>query len=336
MGSILHGSAKTTPKIRKEIFESSESIVRLAKKYNLNPKTILKWKHRSSFSDRRSGPIKPRSVLSEKEQSIVCEFKRVTKFSLDEIFCALQDKIPTLSRSNIYRCLKRNGLNKNPKEFNEKRTTKEFKNYPIGFMHIDIAQVHTKDGKAYLFVGIDRKTRYVHAELFDKMTTKNTCVFLKNLIAHCPFKIHKILTDNGAQFTYKLLAKHLKPKDGKTHKFDVICNESSIEHRLTKFRHPWTNGLVERMNRTIKEATIKIYFYENLDELKKHLMLWLLYYNYEKKLKSLKFNSPRDKILEELDKNPSFFNRNPHHKIRGHYIASISIFYRLLIKFLII
>jgi len=320
MGEILHGSAKTTPKIRKEISESTESIIKLSKKYNLNPKTIQKWKHRANFSDRSSGPSKPRSVLSENEQAIICEFKRVTKFSLDEIFCALQDKIPALSRSNIYRCLKRNGLNKNPKEFNEKRTTKEFKDYPIGFVHIDIAQVQTAEGKAYLFVGIDRKTRYVFAELYDKMTTKNTCTFLKNLIAHCPFKIHKILTDNGAQFTYKLLAKHLKPKDGRTHPFDEICNKNQIEHRLTQFRHPWTNGLVERMNRTIKEATTKIYFYETRNELAKHLELWVNYYNYEKKLKSLKYKAPYDKILEEYKENPSGFLVNLDHELRGQYM----------------
>ena len=88
MGYILHGSAKTTPKIRKEIHESKESIVKLAKKYNLNPKTILKWKHRSSFTDKRSGPKQPRSVLSAKEQAIVCEFKRLTHLSLDDIFIA--------------------------------------------------------------------------------------------------------------------------------------------------------------------------------------------------------------------------------------------------------
>lgn len=319
MGEVLHGSAKTTPKIREEIFNSKESAIKLAKKYNLNPKTILKWKHRDSFSDKRSGPSKPRSVLSEKEQAIICEFKRVTKFSLDEIFYALKDKIPTLSRSNIYRCLKRNGLSKNPKEFGEKRTTKEFKNYPIGFVHIDIAEVRTSEGKAYLFVGIDRKTRFVFAELYDKMTQKNTCIFLQNFIKNCPFKIHKILTDNGAQFTYKLLAKHLKPKDGKTHPFDEICNKNQIDHRLTQFRHPWTNGLVERMNRTIKEATTKIYFYETKDELANHLKLWLNYYNYEKTLKSLKHKTPYDKMLEEYKENPSGFLVNLDHEIRGQY-----------------
>ena len=37
--------------------------------------------------------------------------------------------------------------------------------------------------------------------------------------------------------------------------FERICREHGIEHRLTKPNHPWTNGQVERMNRTLKEAT---------------------------------------------------------------------------------
>jgi len=98
------------------------------------------------------------------------------------------------------------------------------------------------------------------------MTKDNACLFLTNLIAHCPFKIHTILTDNGAQFTYKLLAKHLCPK-GKKHSFDVICDDNNIEHRLTKFRHPWTNGQVEIMNKIIKGYTVKRYHYIDLKAL---------------------------------------------------------------------
>ncbi len=86
---------------------------------------------------------------------------------------------------------------------------------------------------------------------------------------------------------------------------------------MTQFRHPWMNDLVERMNRTIKEATVKIYFYETLEELKKHLFLWLMMYNFENKLKSLQYNSPHDMMLKEFDENESNFNENPHHKKRG-------------------
>ena len=48
-------------------------------------------------------------------------------------------------------------------------------------------------------------------------------------------------------------------------------DEHGIEHRLTKANHPWTNGQVERMNRTIKEATIRRYHYADRDQLRAHL-----------------------------------------------------------------
>ena len=83
---------------------------------------------------------------------------------------------------------------------------KRFKDYPIGFIHINITEVRTKEGKCYLFVAIDRATKYVYTELHPTMTVVISTKFLKNLIAHCPFIISEILTDNGAQFTYALLA----------------------------------------------------------------------------------------------------------------------------------
>src|SRR3546814_15009636 len=76
--------------------------------------------------------------------------------------------------------------------------------------------------------------------------------FLRNLVATVPYAIHTVLTDNGIQFTN--MAHH---KYAFHHIFDRVCDEHGIEHRLTKVMHPWTNGQVERMNRTIKEATVK-------------------------------------------------------------------------------
>jgi transposase InsO family protein len=57
--------------------------------------------------------------------------------------------------------------------------------------------------------------------------------------------------------------------------FDRVCREHEIEHRFTKPYHPWTNGQVERMNRSLKEATIKRYHYETHRQLKEHLAAFL-------------------------------------------------------------
>ncbi len=76
------------------------------------------------------------------------------------------------------------------------------------------------------------------------------------------------MTDNGIQFTNRTVDKHAW-----MHIFDRICYEHNIEHRLTKINHPWTNGQVERMNRTIKEATVKRFYYDNYQQLNNIYMI---------------------------------------------------------------
>ena len=316
MSNLLHANAKTTPRIRAEIQESKESLLVLAKRYNLNPKTIHKWRHAGQVEDKKSGPTEVISSLTKTEQQVVCEFRRITKLPLDDVYVALKDKIPTLSRSNLHRCLKRNGLNVLPKEEGSLRAKKSFKHYGIGFIHIDITEVRTRAGKCYLFVAIDRASKYVYVELYLKMTQANAVDFLRNLVAHCPFKITKILTDNGAQFTYALLAEHLRPRN-KKHPFDVLCSQHNIEHRLTKFRHPWTNGQVEVFNRILKDHTTKIFFYENMHELGAHIMSYILYYNHQRKLKALNYQSPFDILVKGFEDNPQNFLINPIHMTLG-------------------
>jgi len=89
-----------------------------------------------------------------------------------------------------------------------------------------------------------------------------------------------VLTDNGIQF-----ADLPKNRPGPTarlrgHPFDRACREHGIEHRLTKPNHPWTNGQVERMNRTIKDATVKRYHYDSHDQLVRHLDDFVAAYNF--------------------------------------------------------
>jgi len=315
MASILHGNATTTPRIRKEIQNSEKSLVKLAKQYGINPKTVLKWKHRTTTEDQKTGPKTRRSALSELEQLVVCEVRKTLLLPLDDLFIMLKPIIPALTRSNLHRCLQYYGISQLPKP-EKPREKKVFKAYPIGYLHIDITEFRLKSKKYYLFVAIDRKTKYVYAELYDRMTSSNAVLFLKNLQSHCCFKITHILTDNGAQFTYNLLTERCKPKSG-IHSFDALCLALGIEHRTTKFRHPWTNGQVEITNKMLKEATIKKYHYENVDYLKAHLQIFLLYYNFQKQLKALKYKTPWQMIEECYDLEPERFSRNPNDKIMG-------------------
>jgi transposase InsO family protein len=115
---------------------------------------------------------------------------------------------------------------------------------------------------------------------------------LKALIAAAPYKIHTVLTDNGIRFC-DLPKNRLGPTGRwKTHMFDLLCRATGIEYRLTKPNHPWTNGQVERMNRTLKEATVRRYHYDSHDQLRHHLAAFLDAYNFAKRLKTLKGSRP--------------------------------------------
>ncbi len=320
MGSLHHANAKTTTAVRTEIQNSEESIAALAARLSLNPKTVMKWKHAARVEDGGSGPRQPRSKsLTPEQEAIVCQFRRLTRLGLDDVFAALKDNIPALTRSNLHRCLQRHGLSRLPPEEGEAgraRTKKKFKDYPIGYVHADITEIRLGKKKLYMFVGIDRVCKYAYVELHETMTQAVAVAFLDNLVADFPHKIHRLLTDNGVQFTYELLPPRLRPKN-KTHPFDAACARHGIEHRLTKFRHPWTNGQVEVFNRTLESHTVRAYHCDTIAELKNHLFAFLLFYNHQRKLKALGYRSPYAAILKTYDENPKLFRSNPYHKTVG-------------------
>ena len=98
-----------------------------------------------------------------------------------------------------------------------------------------------------------------------------------------------------------------------------LCDAWGIERRFTKPAHPWTNGQVERMNRTLKEATIKRFHYETTDQLNAHLQAFLLTYNFAKRLKSFKGLTPYEFMCTEWRKNLTIFHRDPADLAPGPY-----------------
>src|SRR5438552_2791937 len=275
LGQVLHGSATTTEAVRRAIQRSQESLRTLAKRHGINPKTVAKWKKRSSVVDLPTGPQQPAStVLSVEEEAIIIAFRRHTLLPLDDCLYALQATIPHLTRSSLHRCLKRHGISRLPQVKDEGAAKRKFKAYPIGYFHIDIAELRTAEGKLYLFVAIDRASKFAFVTLYEKADRPTAVRFLEALIAAVPYRLHTVLTDNGrgrpagarcARFE-KLRAPLPRPRsslllmcygiqfadlpknrDGWTaryrvHRFDQICRANGIEHRLAKPNHPWTNG----------------------------------------------------------------------------------------------
>lgn len=314
MGQILHGSATTTEAVRRAIQNSQASIRSLARQYGINPKTVVKWKHRATIQDAPMGPKQAHStVLSTEEEALIVAFRKHTLLPLDDCLYALQETVPHLTRSALHRCLQRHGISRLP-EVAEKSKKSWFKAYPIGYFHLDIAEMQTEAGKLYLFVAIDRTSKFAFAELHERMTRPIAAEFLRHLIATVPYRIHTILTDNGIQFANRATDYHAFPL-----LFDRICAHHGIEHRLTKPNHPWTNGQVERMNRTLKEATVYRYYYDTHQQLREHLTTFLLAYNFAKRLKTLKGLTPFEYICQQWQQQPERFLSDPSHLTLGLY-----------------
>src|ERR1700744_4187595 len=107
MGQVLHGCARTTAAVRRAIQSSKESLIALAERYDINHKTVHKWRKRSFVADAPMGP-KPRSTtLGEEQEAIIVAFRKHTLLPLDDCLYALQVTIPQLTRSALHRCCAR-------------------------------------------------------------------------------------------------------------------------------------------------------------------------------------------------------------------------------------
>src|SRR3982750_319916 len=151
MAAGLHGSARTTPRVRAEL-QASQASTRargraepqasqatprpLAARHGLNPKTVAKWRARQTTADAPMGPRRPRStVLTEPEEAIVVEFRRRTLLPLDDVLGCLRESIPKLTRSALHRCLLRHGISRLPGAEDGGSKRKAFKETEIGYVH---------------------------------------------------------------------------------------------------------------------------------------------------------------------------------------------------------
>jgi transposase len=314
----LHGAARTTPRVRAELQASQESTRALAARYGLNAKTVAKWRARTSTADQPMGPSKPKStVLSEIEEAIVVEFRRRTLLPLDDVLGCLRETIPALSRSALHRCLQRHGISRLPKSDEAEAKRGRFAQTTIGYVHIDVCELRWAAGKVHMFLAIDRVSKFAYVELHPAATMLAGAAFLRGVMAAFPYRLHTILTDNGIPFTDQPRNRSGPTAQYRLHVFDRFCREHGIEHRLTKPYHPWTNGQAERMNRTVKDATVRAFHYETLDSLKAHLDAFITAYNFAKHLKSLRWQTPFQAICDAWTKDPDHFIINPHQLMPG-------------------
>ena len=318
MGQVLHRSATKTEAIRRAIQHSQESMRVLARRQGINQKTVAKWKKREATADRRTVPTVPRcTVLSVEQEAIIVAFRKHTPLPLDDCFYAVQATIPHLTCSSLHRCLERHGISRLLDVESDKPKRKKFDSYPIGFFHIDMAEVRTAEGKLYLFVAIDRTSKFAVVELVERADMRTAAAFLEALSEAVPYRIHTVVADSGIQFADLPKNRQELTARFRGHPFDRLCFVHGIEHRLTKPNHPWTNGQVERMNRTIKGATVKRYFYDTHNQFKARLNDFLGAYNFARRRKTLKGLTPYEYLCGLGAQSPERFMLNRMHQMPG-------------------
>jgi transposase InsO family protein len=152
----------------------------------------------------------------------------------------------------------------------------------------------TAEGKLNIFVANDRTRKFAVAQLDEKADGKTAWEFLELLLDTMHCRIHTILRDNGIQFTER--PRNRNTIISRTMRFAFSCEANSIAHLITKPNHPWTNGQVERMNRTIKDATDKRYHYVRHEQLRSHLADFLDAYSFACGLKTLTGLTPSEYV----------------------------------------
>ena len=316
----LHKNARTTPAIRAQLAASNESVAVLAKRFNLAPNTVRKWQARTDFNDRSHTAHNLQTTLSSAQEHIVIYLRKHLLLPLDDLLSVTREFLcPEVSRSGLNRCLRRHGVG-NLRDMTRSQDNKpkyqRFKDYPIGFVHIDtkyLPQMADESKRRYLFVAIDRASRMVCVQLRESKTAKDAREFLKFVTERFPFKIKKVLTDNGKEFTNKVFGNNATDK---THEFDDLCLSLGIEHRLTKVRRPQTNGMVERFNGRIADI-LRTHHFQSGKELEHTIMRYVDLYNNHLPQANLNCRTPCQVMYEWYENKPQFFDKVVHNRPEG-------------------
>ena len=307
----IHCNAKTNPEQRLIIQNSSESCRTLARRFVVSPATILKWRKRDSNRDRSCAPIRRRYALGPQEEQIVLFLRRLD-VPMDDILDKVAGCMPHLTRSSLYRLLVRHEANRLSRP--EKEQSGKFKEYPPGYLHIDYFFLPRIAGKSlYCFVAIDRATRLVFLQVYDRQTKEVTRDFLSMCLEFYPFRIRKILTDNSRSFTRACFRNARGTRTLHPLPFEELCRTEGIEHRQIKPRTPKTNGLVERAIGLIQEATTGRYRYANAKEMVEALHNWFVMYNFYRPNRRIGRVTPYDKVCRYYELEPELFIKEPTH-----------------------
>ena len=315
MNIKLHKNATTTPRIRALIQASDAPMTALARRFGVGVETIARWKHRDFVEDRSHTAHRLQTTLTPGQEVIVVYLRKTLLLSLDDLLAVTREFLcAEVSRSGLDRCLRRHGVGnlRQLRPAPAKAPVKTFKDYVPGFVHVDVKylpQLADEDRRRYLFVAIDRATRWVYVALKPDKSARAAKAFLTAVAKAAPFRITTLLTDNGTEFTDRFVTAGERTPTGQ-HVFDQLCAALGIEHRLTRPRRPQTNGMVERFNGRIADL-LRTHHFRSRDDLEQTLHRYVTLYNHHLPQQALNAQTPAQALHSWHQSHPELFHRRP-------------------------
>ena len=312
----LHKNATTTPATRLALQQATGTDRELAQQYGIGIGTVRKWRSRSTVHDASHTAHRLQTTLNAGQEELVIYLRSQLRLPLDDLLAVVREFIePAMSRSALDRLLRRRGYSRLPVQPKPESEHKPFKAYEPGYVHVDVKylpQMQDEDKRRYVFVAIDRATRWVFIDIKQHKTAASAKAFLAAVRKAAAFRIHTILTDNGKEFTDRLFGSRTRQPTGE-HEFDQLCQALGIEHRLTKPRTPKTNGMVERFNGRLSQV-LRSHHFNSAEDLEKtlHRFVWL--YNHHLPQKALGHEAPVQALKKWKMKAPDLFVKN----VRNH------------------
>ena len=312
----LHKNATTTPAIREAIQKATGSDYELARQFNVSRDTIRKWRKRDTVQDGSHTAHRLQTTLNAAQEELVIYLRTQLLLPLDDLLAVIKEFIePGMSRSALDRLLRRRGHSRLPVPDKPSDTSKPFKAYEPGYLHLDVKylpQMADETTRCYVFVAIDRATRWVFIAIKRHKTAAAARSFLNAVAKAAPFKIQTLLTDNGKEFTDRLFGQRARAASGE-HEFDALCQALGIEHRLTKPKTPQTNGMVERFNGRLAQV-LRSHHFNSAEDLAQTLHRYVWLYNQHLPQKALGHETPIQALKRWQHSHPHLFLR----AVRNH------------------
>ncbi len=233
----IHSNATTNVKQRAAIRKSDKTCRALAAHYHVSVATVHRWKGREEPQDQSCRPEKIAYAFDAHEEALLLSL-RESGLALDDLIDLVEPVLGKIARCSVHRLLVRHGKNRLPKkEQQDTGTVGKFKAYGPGYLHIDLFYLpKLEETRRYCFVSVDRATRLVYLSVFEHKDAASAEAFLKECLEFYAFRVEKILTDNGREWTLAGLPSEAQPslrhQDGEGASLREVVPEAG--HRASK------------------------------------------------------------------------------------------------------